>query len=476
VILENIQIDRAGGRGVAVGKTSDGKTVLVRGAAPGDVVDVRVIKRHKNFFEGRVDRVVTASALRVAPSCAHTESCGGCPWQHLGYPSQAEFKASEVEEQLVRVGGVSRDGVVWNPFISAPVPFRYRNKTEFSFTFNRWKTRGEMDANPDSEHEPGLGFHVPGFWDKILDVQDCHLIPDYGNEIRNALRDEAIALGLSFWQPRAKVGALRTAMLRSNQSGDWMLIIQWGEHPGADGFTLMHRMAERFDRLVSLYWGLNEKVNDSMYDVDLHLFHGIEALEETMESAIEGGRALKFLISPKSFYQTNPQQAHRLYSEALRAAGLKGGETVYDLYTGTGTIALFMAQVAGKVVGVESVREAVDAAFRNAERNGISNATFEAGDMRRIFTPEFVERHGQPDVIVVDPPREGMHPAVVSELARIAAPKLVYVSCNPSTQARDIQMLSEAYEVVSVQGVDMFPQTFHVESVVLLHAKSPENH
>ncbi|MGA1364785.1 MAG: 23S rRNA (uracil(1939)-C(5))-methyltransferase RlmD, partial [Schleiferiaceae bacterium] len=295
------------------------------------------------------------------------------------------------------------------------------------------------------------------------------------NELRNALRDEALALGLTFWHPRAKVGALRTAMLRSNQAGDWMLIIQWGEHPGPDGFTLMHRMVERFDRLVSLYWGLNEKVNDSMYDVDLHLFHGIEALEETMDSALEGGRALKFLISPKSFYQTNPVQAHRLYSEALRAADLKGGETVYDLYTGTGTIALFMAQVAGKVVGVESVREAIDAAFRNAERNGISNAHFEVGDMRRVFTPEFVARHGAPDVVVVDPPREGMHPAVVAELARIQAPKLVYVSCNPSTQARDIQMLADAYEVVQVQGVDMFPQTFHVESVVLLRAKSTAN-
>lgn len=472
MILENIKVDRAGGRGVAVGKSADGKTILVRGAAPGDVVDVRVIKRKKNFYEGRVDRVVEASPLRVAPSCAHTESCGGCPWQHLDYPSQAEFKASEIEEQLVRVGGVPREGVTWHSLIAAPSPFRYRNKTEFSFTNNRWRTRGELDANPDAATEPGLGFHVPGFWDKILDVQNCHLIPDYGNEIRNFLRDEAIALGLGFWHPRAKVGALRTAMLRSNQAGDWMLIIQWGEHPGPDGFTLMHRMTERFDRLVSLYWGLNEKANDSMYDVDLHLFYGIEALEEAMDSAIEGGRALKFLISPKSFYQTNPKQAQRLYSEALRAADLKGGETVYDLYTGTGTIALFMAQVAGKVVGVESVGEAIEAAFRNAERNGITNATFEVGDMRRVFTPEFVARHGAPDVVVVDPPREGMHPSVVNELARVAAPKLVYVSCNPSTQARDIQMLGETYNVVSVQGVDMFPQTFHVESVVLLQAKS----
>jgi 23S rRNA (uracil1939-C5)-methyltransferase len=472
VILENIKVDRAGGRGVAVGKTSDGKTVLVRGAAPGDVVDVRVIKRKKNFFEGRVERLVSSSPLRVPPSCAHTESCGGCPWQHLGYPSQAEFKSNEVEEQLVRVGGVPREGVDWRPFVPAPTPLRYRNKTEFSFTSNRWRTRAELDAHPEAETEPGLGFHVPGFWDKILDVQDCHLIPEYGNALRNALRDEALALGLSFWHPRAKVGALRTAMLRSNQAGDWMLIIQWGEHPGPDGFTLMHRMTERFDRLVSLYWGLNEKVNDSMYDVDLHLFHGTEALEETMESALDGGRSLKFLISPKSFYQTNPVQAHRLYSEALRAADLRGGETVYDLYTGTGTIALFMAQVAGKVVGVESVAEAVEAAVRNAERNEIRNATFEVGDMRRIFTPEFVGRHGAPDVVVVDPPREGMHPAVVTELARIQAPKLVYVSCNPSTQARDIQMLGDAYDVVQVQGVDMFPQTFHVESVVLLRAKS----
>lgn len=472
MILENIQVDRAGGRGVAVGKTSDGKTVLVRGAAPGDVVDVHVIKRKKNFFEGRVERLVTASPLRVPPSCAHTESCGGCPWQHLGYPSQAEFKSSEVEEQLVRVGGVSREGVSWRPFVPAPTPFRYRNKTEFSFTSNRWRTRAELDAHPEAEPEPGLGFHVPGFWDKILDVQDCHLIPEYGNALRNAIRDEALDLGLSFWHPRAKVGALRTAMLRSNQAGDWMLIIQWGEHPGPDGFTLMHRMTEKFDRLVSLYWGLNEKVNDSMYDVDLHLFHGVEALEETMESALDGGRSLKFLISPKSFYQTNPVQAHRLYSEALRAADLRGGETVYDLYTGTGTIALFMAQVAGKVVGVESVAEAVEAAVRNAERNEIRNATFEVGDMRRIFTPEFVGRHGAPDVVVVDPPREGMHPAVVAELARIQAPKMVYVSCNPSTQARDIQMLGDAYDVVQVQGVDMFPQTFHVESVVLLRAKS----
>ena len=381
----------------------------------------------------------------------------------MKYSQQLHYKQNEVYNNLKRIGKIEMPE--FEPILGSEKQFFYRNKMEFGFSNARWMTDEEIQSGKEFDNKNALGFHIPRMWDKILDITKCHLQEDPSNDIRNEIRRFANENKLSFYNPRTNEGLLRTLMIRTASTGELMILIQFFENNKSEIELMMQFLAERFPETTSLQYVVNQKMNDTIYDQDIITFKGRNYILEEMEG-------LHFSINAKSFYQTNPVQAHRLYAEALSAADLQGGETVYDLYTGTGTIALFMAQVAAKVVGVESVPEAVAAAVRNAERNGITNTTFEVGDMRRLFTPEFVARHGAPDVVVVDPPREGMHPAVVAELARIKAPKLVYVSCNPSTQARDVSMLAEAYEVERVQGVDMFPQTFHVESVVLLRAKT----
>jgi len=470
MILEGIRMERAGGRGICIAHAPDGKTILVAGAAPGDIATIKVLRKKKKHLEAVIERLETPSPHRVAPTCEYAAHCGGCSWQHVAYPEQARFKDVEVQENLRRIGGLSCADT--RPIVPAPAPFRYRNKLEFSFSASRWLTWDEIASKQPMDTSHALGFHVPGMWDKIMDIETCHLQPEPSNAIKNFIRSYAVEHALTFFHPREKHGLLRTLMLRCTQAGEWMVVVQFYEAPEEAGLALLAAVQQAFPEIVSLYYAHNPKPNDSLYDLDLQLFYGVSYLTEHMPSAIPGGRALSFRIGPKSFYQTNPEQAHRLYSEALALADLKGGETVYDLYTGTGTIALFMAQVAGKVVGVESVPEAIEAARENARANQLTNAHFEVGDMRHAFSEELWDRYGKPDVMVTDPPRDGMHPKVVERLLALDIPRIVYVSCNSATQARDIALLSEAYDVATVQAVDMFPQTHHVENIALLTRKT----
>ncbi|HAB32186.1 MAG TPA: 23S rRNA (uracil(1939)-C(5))-methyltransferase RlmD [Cryomorphaceae bacterium] len=470
MILEGVSLERAGGRGVCIAHAPDGKTLLVSGGAPGDVVTVKVLRKKKKHLEGIIERIEIPSPHRVEPTCAYAAHCGGCSWQHVAYEEQARFKEIEVRENLRRIGDISCDD--FRPIILAPAALRYRNKLEFSFSSSRWLSWEEIASEAVIAQKNALGFHVPGMWDKIMDIDTCHLQPEPSNAIKNFVRQYALDHALTFFHPREKHGMLRTMMVRCTQAGQWMLVMQFYEAPGKEGLALLQAVVDTFPEITSLYYAHNPKPNDSIYDVDLVLFAGETHLTEHMPSALAGGKALSFKIGPKSFYQTNPAQAHRLYSEVLALAGLKGGETVYDLYTGTGTIALFMAQVAGKVVGVESVPEAIAAAKENAIANGLNNTVFEVGDMRQAFSEVLWDAHGKPDVLVTDPPRDGMHPKVVAQLLTLDIPKIVYVSCNSASQARDLALLKEAYDIVTIQPVDMFPQTHHVENIALLSRKN----
>jgi len=460
-----IELLRMGAKGVSIAQAPDGRTMLVRGGVPGDVVTVAIRRKRKRMYEAVVTKVEKPSPDRIQVACEHFGMCGGCSWLAMDYRAQSQAKGEEVYNHLQRQGHIACDDM--RPIIPAPSPLRYRNKMEFSFSAHRWLTEDEVQGG-EAVDRRALGFHVPGFWDRILDVHECHLQPEPSNAIRNFLRDEAKARNLTFWAPREATGMLRTMMLRCTQAGDWMLVMQFGEAPGDEGMQLLQDCITAFPQLTSVYYAVNQKGNDSIYDLDLQLLHGEPHLTERMPSAIDGGKELQFQIGPKSFYQTNPVQAHRLYAEALKLADIAEGDTVYDLYTGTGTIALFVAQKAGKVIGVESVAEAVEAAERNATNNGIDNAEFEVGDMKKAFNEEFVTRHGRPDVVITDPPRDGMHPKVVKHLTELKAPQILYISCNPATQARDLELLQEHYEIVSIQPVDMFPQTHHVENIALL--------
>ncbi|MGA0247225.1 MAG: 23S rRNA (uracil(1939)-C(5))-methyltransferase RlmD [Schleiferiaceae bacterium] len=470
MILEGVLMERAGGRGVCVAHAPDGKTILVAGAAPGDIATIKVLRKKKKHLEAVIERLEQPSPHRVLPTCAYAEDCGGCSWQHVDYGHQAEFKDVEVRENLRRIGHV--EGGDFRPIVPAPNAYRYRNKLEFSFSASRWLSWKEIASGEEIAQKQALGFHVPGLWDKIMDIETCHLQPEPSNAIKNFIRDYAFTNGLSFFHPREKHGLLRTMMLRCTQAGDWMLVIQFYEAPEEAGLALMQAVCDAFPEIKSAYYAHNPKPNDSIYDLDLQLFKGEPYVVEHMPSAVEGGRALSFRIGPKSFYQTNPEQAHRLYAEALKLANVGPEDTVYDLYTGTGTIALFMAQVAKKVVGIESVPEAIAAAKENARENGITNAHFEVGDMRHAFQAELWERYGKPNVLVTDPPRDGMHPKVVERLLELEIPRVVYVSCNSATQARDLALLQEKYAVTVVQPVDMFPQTHHVENIALLELKA----
>jgi 23S rRNA (uracil1939-C5)-methyltransferase len=422
MILEGIRMERAGGRGICIAHAPDGKTILVAGAAPGDIATIKVLRKKKKHLEAVIERLETPSPHRVAPTCEYAAHCGGCSWQHVAYPEQARFKDVEVQENLRRIGGLSCADT--RPIVPAPAPFRYRNKLEFSFSASRWLTWDEIASKQPMDTSHALGFHVPGMWDKIMDIETCHLQPEPSNAIKNFIRSYAVEHALTFFHPREKHGLLRTLMLRCTQAGEWMVVVQFYEAPEEAGLALLAAVQQAFPEIVSLYYAHNPKPND------------------------------------------------RLYSEALALADLKGGETVYDLYTGTGTIALFMAQVAGKVVGVESVPEAIESARENARANQLTNAHFEVGDMRHAFSEELWERYGKPDVLVTDPPRDGMHPKVVERLLALDIPRIVYVSCNSATQARDIALLSEAYDVATVQAVDMFPHTHHVENIALLTRKT----
>lgn len=462
IVFENVEVLDAGARGVSVAKAPDGKVIFIPNVVPGDVVDVQTFKKRKAYYEGKATKFHEYSEHRITPVCQHFGSCGGCKWQNMTYERQLFYKNREVYNNLKRIGKIELPD--FEPILGSEKQFFYRNKMEFSFSNSRWMTEEEIQSDKEIENSNALGFHIPRMWDKILDITHCSLQEDPSNAIRNEVRDFANANGLAFFNPREHSGLLRTLMLRTASTGEIMVLIQFYDDDKEKRELLLNHLQAKFPEITSLQYVVNQKANDTIYDQDVTLYKGRDYILEEMEG-------LRFSINAKSFYQTNSTQAYELYKITRDFAGLTGSELVYDLYTGTGTIAQFVAKKAGKVIGVEAVPEAIEDAKENAKRNNIINCEFFVGDMKVVFNDAFITTHGKPDVIITDPPRDGMHKDVVAQLINIAPKRIVYVSCNSATQARDLALLDEHYKVTRVRPVDMFPQTHHVENVVLLEKR-----
>ena len=514
-LLEGVTIESVAAEGKSLFHWND-LVVFVPFCVPGDVCDVQIRRKKHSFAEGEVVRFVEYSKVRAIPFCSHFGVCGGCKWQNLPYEEQLHFKQQQVYDQLHRIGKVQLPE--FRPILGSIKTQEYRNKLDYGCANKRYLTKeqieGEFTLHSSLKNRPAIGFHITGAFDKILPIEKCWLMDDLHNRIRNDIRDYAIEHGLTFFDLRAQVGLLRDVIIRNSASGEWMVIVQfhlannnnppreeenrWDSEDGQQALSLLQHIADTFPEITSLLYLDNQKCNDTIGDQDILVFKGKDHIFELMED-------LKFKVGPKSFYQTNTEQAYHLYSvaRAFAFAPIENGEwrmenyemsqdeiaankgnqnsqfsiinspLVYDLYTGTGTIANFVARQARQVIGIEYVPEAIEDAKINSEINGINNTLFYAGDMKDILTDQFISEHGQPDVIITDPPRAGMHPDVVKTILRAAPERIVYVSCNPATQARDLQDLDEAYQVVAVQPVDMFPHTPHVENVVLLKRRQP---
>lgn len=460
-ILENVTISGVAAEGKSIARVDD-MVVFVPFAVPGDVVDLQVKRKKHHYCEAEVIRFVKKSDLRVEPKCSHFGVCGGCKWQNLPYSEQLKAKQQQVEDQLRRIGKIELPQV--NDILGSEQIFCYRNKLEFGCSNKRWLTKEEVASGAQFSVMDAIGFHITGAFDKILPIDKCWLMDDLHNKIRNEVRDYALEHGITFFDLRAQVGLLRDMMIRNSNTGEWMVLIQFHFEKAEDKQTaegLLKHIDDKFPEITSLLYVDNQKCNDTFGDLPVVVFKGNDHIFETMEG-------LKFKVGPKSFYQTNTLQAYHLYSVARELACLSGKEMMYDLYTGTGTIANFVARNASKVVGIEYVPEAIEDAKVNSEINGIANTVFYAGDMKDILTDSFIAEHGRPDVIITDPPRAGMHPDVVDTILRANPERIVYVSCNPATQARDLALMDGQYRVQEVQPVDMFPHTPHVENVVLL--------
>lgn len=459
-LLEKVEITGVAAEGKALARVDD-KVLFVPFAAPGDILDVKVTKSKRNFMEGAIRRVHKLSSDRVEPFCSHFGLCGGCKWQHLPYEKQLAFKQQQVTDSLSRIGKVPMNEVEVLPIAASDHTRFYRNKLEFTFSNRRWLTPGEIDEDKKISDMDALGFHIPGYFDKVLDIEKCWLQAEPSNAIRLAVKAFAVQEGMSFFDLRTNTGLLRNLIVRNTPDGEVMAVMVFGHDDEAAIKKVMTFIDGAFPGLSTLAWMVNAKVNSSIADLEPRIWRGKAYLEEKMEG-------LRFQVGPKSFYQTNSTQASKLYSVARSFAGLTGREVVYDLYTGAGTIACFVASKADKVIGIEYVDEAVEHARTNAQINGISNVTFFAGDMAEVFNSELMDKHGYPHVIITDPPRAGMHPKVIKQIIQSGADRIVYVSCNPATQARDIELLAERYVVRKTQAVDMFPHTQHVENVALL--------
>ncbi len=457
-LIENLLITDLAAEGKAIAHYN-GIVVFVTNCVPGDLVDVQVIRKRKRFMEGFPVRFHSYSENRTKPFCRHFGECGGCKWQHLPYEEQIKFKERQVNDALIRIGKTVPGDVL--PILASENQTRYRNKLEFTFTESRWLTREEIDSDDQSLERRGLGFHIPGKFDKVLNIEECYLQPDPSNQIRDFVRDYAIRNNLEFFNLITHSGFLRNLIIRNNLEGEFMVILSFYQNIPDKIFPLLDALSDRFPEIVSMMYVINPKANDTLNDLTVKLYKGSDHLVEKMED-------LRFRISPKSFFQTNSTQAYRLYSIVRDFAGLAGTETVYDLYTGTGTIALFLSRNANKVIGLEYVGEAVDDAIANAALNNIHNTRFFSGDIKDLLNDEFYAMHGHPEVIITDPPRTGMHPDVIASIVKTASQRIVYVSCNPATQARDVELLSVGYKLTRSQPVDMFPFTHHVENVALL--------
>lgn len=470
-ILENVTIEAVAAEGKSLFHHED-KVVFVPFCVPGDIVDVQITRKKHSFMEGKVVKVIECSKVRETPMCAHFGICGGCKWQNLPYEEQLKAKQQQVYDQLTRIGKIALPE--FNPIMGSVKIKEYRNKLEFGCANKRWYTKDEIAAMPPREegtegnlNESAIGFHITGAFDKIYPIEKCWLMDDLHNQIRNEINRYAKEQGLEFYDIRAQHGLLRDLMMRNSNTGEFMLLVQFHYDEEGDeekAMALLQHIADAFPQITSLIYVDNQKGNDTFGDLELTTFKGTDFIYETMED-------LKFKVGPKSFYQTNTEQAYHLYSVARAFAALTGKELVYDLYTGTGTIANFVAHQAKQVIGIEYVPEAIEDAKENSKVNGIDNTLFYAGDMKNILTDDFIHEHGRPDVIITDPPRAGMHPDVVQVILNAAPKRVVYVSCNPATQARDLQLMDADYKVTAVQPVDMFPHTPHVENVVLLERR-----
>lgn len=462
-VISAIKLERYAAEGKSIAHLEDGKTLFVTGAVPGDVAEVLVLKNKSSYAEGKVMRIVTPTADRVTPFCSHFGTCGGCKWQMLPYEKQLEYKQQQVGDQLSRIGQVALPEQ--QPILGSAATQWYRNKLEFTFSTQQYLTQEEIAAadGAEIERQPALGFHAPGMFDKVVDIDTCYLQAEPTNKIKDLLRELALQHNLPYYDFRKQEGWLRNVIIRIATTGEVMvnLVVQ---HHRDELFLLLNSLTEKVPEITSLHYTINPKVNDTLYDLDVVTYKGKGFIEEHLEE-------FKFKISPKSFFQTNTRQAEVLYRVTRDFAGLTGEEVVYDLYCGTGSIGIFLSKGAKKIIGIEAVGDAIEDAKLNAAWNNLDKCHFYTGDVSDIATDAFFEAHGRPDVIITDPPRAGMHEKLVKQLLRIRAPKVVYVSCNPATQARDLQLLDEAYVVTRLQPVDMFPHTHHIENVALLELR-----
>lgn len=462
-LLENITVSDVAAEGQSLARVDD-FVVFIPFGAPGDVVDVKLDRKKRNYAEGHITKLITPSPIRIAPRCSHFTLCGGCRWQHLPYEFQLECKQRLVTDALQRIGKIKLPEI--SPIKGSEKIWEYRNKMEYTFSNKKWLTFEQLASGEEFPDRDAAGFHIPGAFDKVLDIECCHLQDDLGNRIRLFVKTSAKEHGYTFYDLRQQTGFLRTLMIRISSTSEVMAVMVLGEDDHEKIETLLGAIKEKFSEITSLLYVVNKKVNDTIADQNVVLYSGSPYIIEEMEG-------LKFRVGPKSFYQTNSMQAYELYKVARDFAEIKPDDLVYDLYTGTGTIANFVARQARKVIGIEYVEDAIKDARINSELNGIGNTEFFAGDMKDVLTDEFIEEHGRPDVMIVDPPRAGMHADVVNVIMNARPQRIVYVSCNPATQARDLAMLDSLYEVVAVQPVDMFPHTQHVENVVKLDLRRP---
>lgn len=458
-VIEGFEISDVAAEGNALGRTEDGIVVFIPFGAPGDIADVKILKKKKSYADGRIERLIRPSEIREIPRCSHFTVCGGCRWQHLPYSFQLEAKRRQVVDALDRIAKLPHPEVA--PTLGSARIWEYRNKMEYTFSNRCWLTHEQMQSGEQFPDRDAAGFHIPGAFDKVLDIDRCYLQDDFSNRLRKFIKNYGKENGLSFYDLKQNSGLLRTLMVRMASTGQIMAVMSFGEDNPQVIRSLLDAVRVQFPEITSLLYVINTKVNDTIGDQEILVHSGQPYIEEEMEG-------LHFRVGPKSFYQTNSAQAYELYKVARDFAGLTGDELVYDLYTGTGTIANFVSRRARKVVGIEYVPEAIEDAKVNARVNGLDNTLFFAGDMKDVLNEDFIREHGRPDVMIVDPPRAGMHSSVVDVILGAEPRRIVYVSCNPATQARDLALLAEKYDITAVQPVDMFPHTAHVENVVRL--------
>lgn len=459
--LENIEIIDIAHKGKSVAK-HDGRAIFIQGGVPGDICDITVFKRRKKYWEAKIKKIHAYSEKRTEPKCEHFGTCGGCKWQNMKYESQLSFKQNEVLNNLKRIGGIYLPP--HQEIIGSENEYFYRNKMEYTFSNKRWLTIEEIQSEEDIKDKDACGFHVPGMFDKVINLNNCYLQQEPSNAIRLSIKKFADKNNLTYFDIRNHHGLLRNLMIRTSSTNDLMVLVQFYEKDKKNINLLMEHIKTSFPQITSLLYIINQKANNTMYDQEVICYNGEDHIMEEMDG-------LHFQIGAKSFFQTNSEQAKVLYRKTKELAQITKNDLVYDLYTGTGTIAQYVATSAKKVIGIDSVEEGIKAAYENAERNNIDNCTFYTGDMKEIFTDEFIAKNGIPDVIITDPPRDGMHKKVVEQILKIGAKRIVYVSCNSATQGRDLALMKEQYKVNHIQAVDMFPQTHHVENIIVLELK-----